>query len=87
MAAAAPAADGGSQQTVAAQPQERRESREQQGRPPRHKHGPRRGQHNRVSSQQARTERPRDKPIDPNSPFAALAELKARLEAERKPKD
>jgi ATP-dependent RNA helicase SUPV3L1/SUV3 len=27
---------------------------------------------------------PREKPIDPNSPFAALAELKARLEAGRK---
>jgi ATP-dependent RNA helicase SUPV3L1/SUV3 len=31
-----------------------------------------------------REERPRERPIDPNSPFAALAELKARLEAERK---
>lgn len=28
--------------------------------------------------------RPRDRPIDPNSPFAALLELKARLEAEQK---
>jgi ATP-dependent RNA helicase SUPV3L1/SUV3 len=33
-----------------------------------------------------REERPRERPIDPNSPFAALAELKARLEAERKNK-
>jgi len=29
-------------------------------------------------------ERPRERPIDPNSPFAALLELKARLEAEQK---
>jgi ATP-dependent RNA helicase SUPV3L1/SUV3 len=29
-------------------------------------------------------ERPRDRPIDPNSPFAALLELKARLEADQK---
>ena len=33
-----------------------------------------------------REERPRERPIDPNSPFAALAELKARLEAEGKNK-
>jgi ATP-dependent RNA helicase SUPV3L1/SUV3 len=33
-----------------------------------------------------REERPRERPIDPNSPFAALAELKARLEAESKNK-
>jgi ATP-dependent RNA helicase SUPV3L1/SUV3 len=36
--------------------------------------------------QQARPERQRDKPIDPNSPFAALLDLKARLEAEQKEK-
>ena len=34
----------------------------------------------------ARPERPRDKPIDPNSPFAALLELKAKLEADQKEK-
>jgi ATP-dependent RNA helicase SUPV3L1/SUV3 len=33
-----------------------------------------------------REERPRERAIDPNSPFAALAELKARLEAEGKNK-
>lgn len=34
----------------------------------------------------AQLDRPRDKPIDPNSPFAALLELKARLEADQKEK-
>ncbi len=39
-----------------------------------------RGNHSRDRER----ERPRERPIDPNSPFAALLELKARLEAEQK---
>jgi ATP-dependent RNA helicase SUPV3L1/SUV3 len=58
------------------------------GEPPKHRHRPRRSDrksrdHERPRHQQA-AERPRDRPIDPNSPFAALLELKARLEAEQK---
>lgn len=58
------------------------------GEPPKHRHRPRRSDrksrdHERPRHQQA-VERPRDRPIDPNSPFAALLELKARLEAEQK---
>jgi ATP-dependent RNA helicase SUPV3L1/SUV3 len=41
---------------------------------------------NRPRQDRPRPERPREKPIDPNSPFAALLELKARLEAEQKEK-
>jgi len=73
--ASAPAADA----AAAAKPREQREHR----RPPRRKDGPRRVE--RPSDQHARAPRERDRPIDPNSPFAALLELKARLEA--KPKD
>jgi ATP-dependent RNA helicase SUPV3L1/SUV3 len=40
----------------------------------------------RPRQQQARPERARDNPIDTNSPFAALLDLKARLEAEQKEK-
>jgi ATP-dependent RNA helicase SUPV3L1/SUV3 len=47
---------------------------------------PDRAHTNRPQHDRPRAERPRDKPIDPNSPFAALLELKARLEAEQKDK-
>jgi ATP-dependent RNA helicase SUPV3L1/SUV3 len=40
----------------------------------------------RTYKDRPRTESPRERPIDPNSPFAALLELKARLEAERNEK-
>jgi ATP-dependent RNA helicase SUPV3L1/SUV3 len=45
-----------------------------------------RPRHTRPHQDRARAERPRDKPIDPNSPFAALLELKAKLEADQKEK-
>lgn len=45
-----------------------------------------RSRHDRPRSQQARPEHARERPIDPNSPFAALLELKARLEADQKQK-
>jgi ATP-dependent RNA helicase SUPV3L1/SUV3 len=67
--------------TPAAEQKPRRER--EQRRPPRRKEGPRRVE--RPIEQHARAPRERDRPIDPNSPFAALLELKARLEA--KPKE
>jgi ATP-dependent RNA helicase SUPV3L1/SUV3 len=45
-----------------------------------------RPRHDRPHQDRARPERPREKPIDPNSPFAALLELKAKLEADQKEK-
>jgi ATP-dependent RNA helicase SUPV3L1/SUV3 len=45
-----------------------------------------RPRHDRPRPDRPRPERPRDKPVDPNSPFAALLELKARLEADQKEK-
>jgi ATP-dependent RNA helicase SUPV3L1/SUV3 len=83
-APAAPAtqsADGTTAPTPAAEQKPRRER--EQRRPPRRKEGPRRVE--RPNEQHMRTPRERDRPIDPNSPFAALLELKARLEA--KPKE
>jgi ATP-dependent RNA helicase SUPV3L1/SUV3 len=65
------------------------------GRPAEHRgernDGERRPRPDRHRPAQARPDRPReerarDKPIDPNSPFAALLELKARLEADQKEK-
>jgi ATP-dependent RNA helicase SUPV3L1/SUV3 len=45
-----------------------------------------RPRHDRLRPDRPRPERARDKPVDPNSPFAALLELKARLEADQKEK-
>jgi ATP-dependent RNA helicase SUPV3L1/SUV3 len=47
-----------------------------------------RSRQDRPRHERPRNERPREreKAIDPNSPFAALLELKARLEAEQKEK-
>lgn len=82
---------------------EPRSKREDGRRPPRHaaqndrprgprqerpgQERPRQERRNDRPRQEARPERQREKPIDPNSPFAALLELKARLEADRKEKD
>jgi ATP-dependent RNA helicase SUPV3L1/SUV3 len=82
-AAAAPAAE----QTP--QPQrEKREGRDGHRRPPRgDKRQDRRDRPRHDGPRpQAKPDRARDKPIDPNSPFAALLELKARLEADQKEK-
>jgi len=49
----------------------------------RHRDRPRQ---DRPRPQQSRPDRPRERPADPNSPFAALLELKARLEADQKEK-
>ncbi len=73
----APGADGQTQNA---------EEAAKQTRPPRHQRRPRNSQQDRHRTV-ARNDRARDKPVDPNSPFAALAELKARLEADRKPKE
>lgn len=57
---------------------------------PREAEGNREGHHRgprpepRADNRPAPQERRRDKPVDPDSPFAALAALKARLEAEKK---
>jgi len=79
--------------------EDRREKRGGDGRERRHgtpndrPRGPRKDRpqqerpRNERPRQDARPDRARDKPIDPNSPFAALLELKARLEADRKEKD
>ncbi|HEX5778891.1 MAG TPA: helicase-related protein [Xanthobacteraceae bacterium] len=75
----APAAGATASPARESKPREQREHR----RPPRRKDGPRRVE--RPNEQYARAPRERDRPIDPNSPFAALLELKARLEA--KPKE
>jgi ATP-dependent RNA helicase SUPV3L1/SUV3 len=74
-----PATDASAAPAAEPKPREKREHR----RPPRRKDGPRRVE--RPNEQHARPSRERERPIDPNSPFAALLELKARLEA--KPKD
>jgi len=79
----APAQDAPAQ--VAPRPERKpREQREGRNRKGRNNDG-RRPDRQRPQ-QQARPERQRDKPIDPNSPFAALLDLKARLEAEQKEK-
>jgi ATP-dependent RNA helicase SUPV3L1/SUV3 len=86
----APGAQAGTDGAAAnteARPQARREKRERQNRPPRRKERQRGPRPDRVQTQAPRADRARDKPIDPNSPFAALLELKARLEADRKEKD
>jgi ATP-dependent RNA helicase SUPV3L1/SUV3 len=78
----AAAADGAAVTPAPAPDQKPRREREHR-RPPRRKDGPRRV--DRPVEHHARVPRERDRPIDPNSPFAALLELKARLEA--KPKE
>jgi ATP-dependent RNA helicase SUPV3L1/SUV3 len=67
-------------------PREQREGRHRKGRVQNFAQDGRRPDRPRSQPQQARPERQRDKPIDPNSPFAALLDLKARLEAEQKEK-
>ena len=63
---------------------------DQKGRPPRHGHGPRRDGQDRPPRPERqerpdRQERPeRQKQADPLSPFAALAALKAQLEAQKR---
>jgi ATP-dependent RNA helicase SUPV3L1/SUV3 len=68
-------------EAAAPKPRETREPR-RQGRPDRQRRPFRPDR----AAGKPREERPRERPIDPNSPFAALAELKARLEADRKNK-
>jgi len=80
--ASAAAADGAATASAPAPEQKPRRERDQR-RPPRRKDGPRRVE--RPIEHHARAPRERERPIDPNSPFAALLELKARLEA--KPKE
>jgi len=88
-AATAPQASAESAASAEVPPAAGREHRNKRdGRDGRHRR-PRQPEHPRHDGprpQQARPERPREKPIDPNSPFAALLELKARLEADQKEK-
>ena len=71
-------------------PAERNDRQGQGQRPPRQDRpfrGPREGEGQRgprPERVQVHQDRRRDKPMDPDSPFAALAALKARLEAEKK---
>jgi ATP-dependent RNA helicase SUPV3L1/SUV3 len=90
-AAASQPAEPAREQRRARRPRKRADG-DKDARPDRPR-GPRnRPQHHRSRDDtprtyQSREERPRDRPIDPNSPFAALMELKAKLEADRKDKD
>ena len=89
-AAPAQAADGAAPAQVAPMPErkprEPREGRHRKARAQSPAHDGRRPDRPRPQAQAPRPERQRDKPIDSNSPFAALLDLKARLEAEQKEK-
>jgi ATP-dependent RNA helicase SUPV3L1/SUV3 len=63
-----------------------RAERQDGQRPSRDRQRQDRPRHTGPHQDRACAERPRDKPIDPNSPFAALLELKAKLEADQKEK-
>lgn len=88
----------GAQARADARPDGRRDDQRQGNRPPRqdgdHRRGDRPDRGNRPDNRQDRQDRfasrsdqrndsRRDKPVDPDSPFAALAALKARMEAEK----
>jgi ATP-dependent RNA helicase SUPV3L1/SUV3 len=62
------------------------EARGKHHRKQRHRDGHKRPRPEQSPPSHARPERSRERPADPNSPFAALAELKARLEADQKEK-
>jgi ATP-dependent RNA helicase SUPV3L1/SUV3 len=70
---------------TAAKPQETPVRPRQDRRPRHNNHGKPRGDRERPAAfqkpQENRRPERRDKPVDPDSPFAALAALKARLEA------
>ncbi|MCC6949633.1 MAG: DEAD/DEAH box helicase [Bradyrhizobiaceae bacterium] len=87
VAAAAATASGEAQQTQE-KPADGNQSPRRDDRGKHHRKRHRDGQRpDRPRPQQARPERPRERPVDPNSPFAALLELKARLEADQKEKE